>query len=156
MALPPPVLEVFQTWSAALRVAGHLLLWVLNWLPLISFAAAALLIIGHPTLALRVLWKALGVLPGAFGSYVEYMLSSPPLPTPLVVPDTMGHVRLYLPSADPTLSGSVAASPALTGHCAPEPESFWRTSVMLLVAGEGGAAVGFLAAMCGLLPMRAP
>ena len=125
---------------------------VLNWLPLISFVAAAVLVIGHPTLALRLFWKALGVLPGAFGSYVDYLISSPPLPPS---PVTMGHVLEELPSVDPTLHGSVAASPALTGRCAPESESFWRTAVMLLIAGEGEAASGFVAAMRGLFAGQA-
>ena len=152
VALPLHLLQVFQTWSAAFRVAGHMMLWVLNWLPLFFFVAAAVLVIGHPTLALRLFWKALGVLPTAFGSYVDYLLSSPPVP-PTPVP--MGHMLMELPSFDPTLHGSVAAPPALTGHCSPEPESLWKTTVMLLIAGEGGAAVGFMAAMRGLFAGQA-
>ena len=89
---------------------------------------------------LRLFWKALGVLPTAFGSYVDYLISSPPVsPTPV----PMGHMLMELPSFDPTLHGSVAAPPALTGHCSPEPESLWEDDSYVAYRWRGWSRCGF-------------
>ena len=112
----------------------------------------------HPTLVLKLLWKGLRTLPEGVGSYAAYLVEPPPIPqkdirfvyaaTPATGHDVMPTMELPTP-----LHRSEPVDPSLVAVCEP---SWLEQAAVLLLAGEGGAAVMFYAAMRGLLPAAQP
>ena len=149
LALPPVFYEIMQSWASAFSLGLHLLAVVLYWMPIFVVAATAILLLTNPGVALKLLWRGLSFVPANIAQIAHFLVDEPRPVHRIFETPIHGH-ELHLPA--PPHAYDVA--PALTEVCQSQPSSWWGQAAMFLLAGEGGAALVFGAAMRGLLPVH--